>query len=351
MKFLFVGTNANLNLERIGGIESTMREFLSFLKKENHDVEVLIIAQKSEKEKFISTDFGDITVKSKSIAEARKYLFKDFDVINFLQTPFTNPFFALKFLLYKSFNKVTTTKFFFTYPTLYKYTFFQKLKLKLLIDTTFVFSKRLENIAKKIVKNVVFIYPPVAEQYIVLEKERNEENNQKRILFVGRLSKDKGLDIVIDVFKTLPKEKFYLSIIGYFSNEKDEKKYKEKLQNLKIDELKIVAHQRDKNQILPLNKYDILLLPYQELGPTLDTPLLILEGLSSNCKIITSNIEPLNYIKGNIFFVNDFSNPQAFSEKIEEIFEEKNLANTYDYSTDAFGKMYLSSLKGIKPNV
>ncbi len=351
MKFLFVGTNANINLEKIGGIESTMRELLSFLKKKNHDVEVLIITNEFEEEKVVSTSFGEIAVKTKSTIEARKYLFNNFDVINFLQTPFTNPFFALKFLFYKNFNKVATTKLFFTYPTLFQTTFLQKLKLKLLIDTTFVFSKRLENFAKNIVNNVVFLYPPVAKQYIVAGKSRSEENYKKRILFIGRLSEDKGLDVVIDVFKTLPKDKFYLSIMGYFSNKEDEKKYEEKLQNLKIDELKIVAHQKDKNQILPLDKYDILLLPYQDLGPTLDTPLLILEGLSSNCKIITSNIEPLNYINGNIFFVDNFSNSSAFVKKIEEVWNKKNIANTTDYSTTTFGNAYLNSLKEIGLNV
>jgi glycosyltransferase involved in cell wall biosynthesis len=139
--------------------------------------------------------------------------------------------------------------------------------------------------------------------------------------------------------------------MGYFSNKEDEKKYEEKLQNLKIDELKIVAHQKDKNQILPLDKYDILLLPYQDLGPTLDTPLLILEGLSSNCKIITSNIEPLNYINGNIFFVDNFSNSSAFVKKIEEVWNKKNIANTTDYSTTTFGNAYLNSLKEIGLNV
>jgi glycosyltransferase involved in cell wall biosynthesis len=349
MNFLFVGSKANLDLNRIGGIESTMRELLFFLKKRNHDITVLLIDLKLKKETMIISDLVEITVITTSITLARKHLFKKYDVINFIQTPFENPFFALSFLVYKTIKKKVTTKFFFTYPTLKNSTFLQKQKLKFLIDHTFVFSKRMETLAKHIVENVTMLYPPVSEFYI--KSSTRTTYSKTRILYAGRLSKDKGLDVLINVYKYLPRERYELGIIGYFTNHNDYENYFEKISNLKLDYLKIDSHNSKNKSPLPLDQYDILLLPYQDLGPTLDTPLLILEGLSSNCKVITSNIESLNSIEGNIYFVNDYSNYLSYIEMINNISDKENLKTIQDYSTNNFGEMYLQSLRSLGLNV
>jgi len=349
MKLLFVGSNANLNLNRIGGIESTIRELLFFLIERNNEIKVLLIDSNLRKETKIESDLGEIPVLVTNIGEARKHLLQNFDVINFIQTPFGNPLFALFFLFYKLFRKTITTKFFFTYPSLNKSTFLQKVKLKLLIDHTFVFSKRLEKEAKKIVKNVTFLYPPVSKHYInPIEKKHS---SKKSIFFAGRLSEDKGLDIVIKVFKDLPRENYYLGLIGYFANKIDSKKYLDELNDLKLNHIEIVSHINQNQSTLPLNEYDLLLLPYQDIGPTLDTPLLILEGLSSKCKVITSNIEPLNTIDGNIYFVDDFTNYIAFVDVINKASTGKLIKNINDYSTNNFGNCYLRTLKELDLNV
>lgn len=349
MKFLFIGSKANLDLNRIGGIESTMRELLIFLKKANYDIQVLLIDNKIKEETKFRTEFGEIPVTITNVLEIRKHLFKNYDVINFLQTPFENPFFALYFLGYKVIRKQFTTKFFFTYPTLKNSTFLQKLKLRLLINHTFVFSKRLEILAKQVVKNVTLLYPPVSEHYFKQSLKKTDSKN--RILFVGRLSKDKGIEIVINIFKNLPSNKYTFGIIGYFANNKDREKYEQKLYGLELDCIKIVSPTTENKSILPLNEYDLLLLPYQDLGPTLDTPLLILEGLSSNCKIITSNIASLNFIEGNIFFVDNYYDYLAFIEAINDVSNKENVKNIMNYSTNSFGNLYLKSLREMGLNV
>ncbi len=275
----------------------------------------------------------------------RKEIFKDFDIINFIQTPFENPFYSVRFLLMKSTKKVTTTKFFFTYPILAKYNFLQKLKIKFLIDHTFVFSKRLEVLAKLITNNVTFQYPPISQVYI--SKLAPPKGIKEKILFAGRLSRDKGLDVVLDVYKKLSKDKFYLGIIGYFSTDADKKYYEEKLKRVDLDFLqiispvtKLVAQNR-----LPLNEYNILLLPYQDLAPTLDTPLLILEGLSSQCKVITSDIGSLSSIKGNIFLVKEYTDSSKFLEMVNNVSEIKIKDEIIDcFSNEIFGNKYLKSL-------
>ncbi len=342
MKFAFVGSRANLDLERIGGIESTMRELVFFLLRKKHIVHLLIIDNQNKEQKIISTEFGEIRIIIANIKGIRKEMITGFNVINFLQSPFNNPIYALYFALQKTFGKFITTKFFFTYPTLKNSTVLQNLKLKILIDETFVFSKRLERLAKQIVKNVTMIYPPVSDNF---KNINNIENEKPKILFIGRLSKDKGLEVVKDIYSKLSRDKYSLTIMGYFANAKDKITYEHELQNLNLDYLKIVEHDAQNKTPFVLSDYDILLLPYQDLGPTLDTPLLILEGLSSGCKVVTSNLPPLNDITGNIYFVDKFKSSQSFIDKIGEVRDIKPKANYEDYSSETFGNKYLSSLR------
>lgn len=347
MKFAFVGSKANLEITRIGGIESTIRELVLFLNR-NHEIHILVIDQHEKSEKVFPTEYGDINITTADIGTIRTKIISEYDVVNFLQSPFSNPFYACYFLFQKTFKAFITTKFFFTYPTLKNSTFLQDLKLKFLIDETFVFSKRLKNLAKTKTRNITMLYPPVSSKF---KKGTKVSSDKKSILFVGRLSYDKGLDIVIDVFKQLSNKSFSLSIMGYFSSEDDKTQYEAELKKLKLDRLEIVQRNAENKTPYILNNYDILLLPYQDLGPTLDTPLLILEGLVSGCKIVTSNISPLNDIEGNIYFVDNHNNCKSFTNKILEIADLNDKVNANDYSSESFGKNYLAALKNRGLNV
>ncbi len=345
MKFLFVGSEKNLDLDRIGGIESVMRELISFLVRQGNKVEILLINDDKKDKKVFITENGDVPIFIMKKSEARKYILGNFDVINFLQSPFENPFFALRFFLMKKMKNTLAVKLYFTFPTVNNIDIQQKMKLKFLIDKTLVFSKRMENKLKKITKDVTFLYPPVSEYYI-----KNKRNNRKKekieILFAGRLSRDKGLEIVIDVFKELPDSEFSKNIIGYFADKSDEEKYLPRLQNINPDKLEIEEHKNENREraFLPLNQYDILLLPYQELGPTLDTPLLILEGLASGCIIVTSGIEPVSSIEGNIIFVKNFTESSQFIDAIKRIKNPESTRVASDFSSETFGEKYLKFL-------
>ncbi len=343
MKLLFVGSKDNLDLERIGGIESVMRRLLDFLKQKDFDISVLVIDSVHKENQFYQSAYGKIPIRTTDVKSARKFLLTEkFDVINFLKTPFENPIFALKFLFVKFKSGTITTKLFFTYPTVANLTFLQKLKLKLLIDETFLFSKRLEKEIRKFNNNVTFLYPPVSERFF--NKKHREKTSQKKILFVGRISADKGIEIVIDVFSNLDKRYFETGIVGYFSTEEDKEKYEKKIKNLNADYIQIGERKSGETKELNLREYDILLLPYQDLSPTLDTPLLLLEGLASGCKIVTSDIEPINEIKGNIYFVEDYKNSAEFIKITEEISEKESIDYNHEFSLEKVGANYLNSL-------
>ncbi|MCB0744742.1 MAG: glycosyltransferase, partial [Ignavibacteriae bacterium] len=119
------------------------------------------------------------------------------------------------------------------------------------------------------------------------------------------------------------------------------------IENLDLDNLDIKEHSTSntKKEYVALNEYDILLLPYQDLGPTLDTPLLVIEGLVSNCKVIVSNIGSLSNISGNLYFVDNIDCAKDYLDQIEKSSREELKPITYDYSVESFGNQFLETIK------
>jgi len=346
MKFLFVISNQT-DYFKIGGIENSIRELVSFLLKNGHQITIFQIGRK--KGKVYSEDkFGKIEIYygSKFIIRCRILVGK-FSVINFIQTPFENLVFILLFYIKKTLSKTITCKFFFTYPPFKKHIFFQSIKYKYLIDKCFAFSKRLASEVQSKTRNVTILFPPVSMYYNDLPKKK-EENSKTKILFAGRLSKDKGLDVVIDVYRNLDRNKYFLSICGYFANENDKLFYTPLINSLNIDYLDISDQKKVYKQIsyLPLHNFDILLLPYQDLAFTLDIPLLVLEGLVAGCNVVTSNIGDISLLEGNIYTVDNYSDCSNFSKMIRSSTNKEYKNGNYkQFLISSVGKRYLQSLK------
>ncbi len=193
---------------------------------------------------------------------------------------------------------------------------------------------------------VYFLYPPIKKYFFNL-KHSQPKNNKIRVMYAGRLSKDKGIDLVIDIFKCLDRNKYHLSLIGYFNNHKDIEKYKKTISTLQIDELDISesAKKSSLSSFPPYEHCDILLLPYQLLSPTLDLPLILLEGMVAGCKVITSKIGDIPHLKGNVYDVQDYTNARAFIDMIEKKSNVKIKKYNYkNISLDFIGKKYLDCL-------
>jgi len=346
MKFLFVISDQT-DYFKIGGIENSVKELVLFLLKNGHQITIFQIGRKKSKVCY-EDKFGkiDIYYGSKFIIRCR-ILAGKFNVINFIQTPFESLVFILLFYIKKTLSKTITCKFFFTYPPFKKHSFFQSIKYKYLIDECFAFSKRLASEVQSKTRNVTFLFPPVSMYYNGLPKKK-EENSKTKILFAGRLSKDKGLDVVIDVYRKLNREKYFLGISGYYTSDKDKSFYTKLINALDLDYLKVVGRVNNFNHssYLPLYNFDILLLPYQRLGLTIDIPLLVLEGLISGCNVVTSDIGDLSVLKGNIYTVDNYSDYNYFYKVIESLPKNKQTNGNYRQCLiNNVGEKYLYSLK------
>ena len=319
MKHCFVGLYKSIDMNRPGGVETVIRELTKALARGNNEIVVYII-DLGQNTVDRQTTNGVLIEKGNIDYIRTQLLKKTYDVVHFLHTPFNDPFFTLQFYFKKRKKAFLTTKFFLTYPIYRKYPFFEKIKYRYLIDKGIVFSKRLEIEAKKLTSDLIFLYPPVADIFFEM-RTRRKAIDKTRIAFLGRLSNDKGLDMVIRIFRLLNPDHYQMHIGGYFTNLDDEKKYMPRLSALKNVQLSIVPFAGDvtKSDYPDLSEIDILLLPYQSLAPTVDFPLLLMEGQVAGCQVIASNIGALSSLPGQLHLVDNYTSKQAFIDSIESI--------------------------------
>ena len=141
-----------------------------------------------------------------------------------------------------------------------------------------------------------------------------ERDSVKKILFVGRLDKAKGIDIIIDAFLNLPKDQFCLDIVG--SGEL-ETYVKEK----ECSNIKYWGFQNDVSSFY--QKADIFItLPTNEaFGLT------IIEAMRFSLPIISCKTGGINEIVKD--HVNGFLVPRNSNSIIEAIMEMKNNITLY----------------------
>ncbi len=144
---------------------------------------------------------------------------------------------------------------------------------------------------------------------------------EKQIIFVGRLSKEKGTESLIEISKILPPQ-FHLLIVGSGPMEKEIKK---------IDELYPNVHYLGylpKEELIPLIRGSIILIQ-PSLAEGISTTLL--EAMACKIPIIASDVggnKELVQNNQNGFLINPNS-PSILVEKILEISENESLQQKF----------------------
>ena len=168
--------------------------------------------------------------------------------------------------------------------------------------------------------------------YINTFKILNLERLDKRILFVGRNSDEKNLDIILNALKN---SQLTLDIIGKGFNKKLISKWKKKY-NFRINYLGVI---KNFNLSFIYNKYKVLILISKYEG----NPKTILEAMASGCLILGSNIKAIkNLIKNNTsnMLVNlNQDDVDTINTKIKKIlinFNKKNSFKNYIFIKNNF---------------
>ena len=184
-------------------------------------------------------------------------------------------------------------------------------KLAFLDARLYPFNGRLFCISPRLLREVegwsargALLLPPVPESFFLAleDKPRHEE---LRVNFIGRTELGKGIETVLALFTLLKNHpQVQVAIYGYHRpNSTPSVQVHEELSRQTDIPYFYTPYEGytpevDENMGRLLMDTDILVLPYQRISSTIDTPLLLLEGMASLCAVATSPLGDIPTIYG-----------------------------------------------------
>lgn len=315
MKIAFLGLNGTFDYYQIGGTDSFIRRLIDGLLCLNKDLEISCIYYNSSElskirhgPRFTSKYFPTFKEALHHISTSRY-----FHVI----TVYLLPKDRLNFAGFrKDMSSVTFHNIVFFYPDsiIKRFLKFSEHYLFPYNGKTFCVSRRQFRYLKRITKNVVYLPPPVPEDYFLSLHEK-PENEKIKITFLGRIDHRKGIEEVIHLFDEMNDDPlFECAIYGIvIPQDKNVLDIHNRLRSqfkIKFIELNRGAYSPEVDCMVKsvLKASDIFIQPYKTLDSTVDTPLLLLEAMASLCAVITTPLGNITEIYGRSDFVIDKNN-------------------------------------------
>lgn len=153
-------------------------------------------------------------------------------------------------------------------------------------------------------KRALLLLPPVPEEYF-LSLQDKPRHDRMNIVYLGRVDSGKGIAMAIALFKYLGRStEFESRICGYPWKHNPESM---RLHNELLAQDDIFYTPTDFTAYSPkvddkvheiLRETDVLFLPYDKLSSTIDTPLVLLEGIAHLCAVVTRPLGNLPEIYG-----------------------------------------------------
>jgi len=173
----------------------------------------------------------------------------------------------------------------------------------------FTISPRLNREASRGTNRVIQIWPSVPDNYFLSPQVKSTKNGLQ-VCFIGRLDPGKGIYEALDILRFFQQHFGATCLIYglYSENSPDTMTLHQRLQD--TPEVTYIAMKReaysedieDKMRQV-LHQTDILVLPYRTLSSSIDTPLLLLEGMASLCAIITTDQSHIPEVYGHSPFL------------------------------------------------
>lgn len=361
MRIAFFGLNTAFNYSQIGGVESFIRRLSAELIKNNVEVDYILYNENID---TVLTPLKGLTLRYfKTFDRALKATMSGYDHVI---TIYLSPRDRLQYIFFrKKYNKSTFFHFiYFSWPDLLikRSLYFTEAMFFPYNGKLFCISKRQFEYVRRWANNVVYLLPPVPDNYF-LKLEEKPINEKIRITFLGRVDPGKGINEVIEIFKTLKgNDKFDCSIYGiHIPEHKESFKIHNFLKNQ--DEIKYIEVERKKyspevEEMVRdvLKNTDILILPYKKLSSTIDTPLTLLEAMASLCVVITKpfgNIPDIygkskfiipseNFVNNTLNLLNSITYDDLIEER-KRIYEQNNIL---DFKTSSIVKKFLEAING-----
>lgn len=184
-------------------------------------------------------------------------------------------------------------------------------------------SHRLASCAARFRNKAAFLLPPVPQEYYCPIDARTQNSNPPLVVtYVGRLEEGKGIKEAIEILETLAlNDRFECRLYGYsFEGDRLADDYHKRLtENDKILYQKLThkswSPDIEKQLGDALRETDFLLLPYQTVSSSIDTPLLLLEGMANLCCCITRPLAEIPELYGRSPFLIDAPSAGDFASR------------------------------------
>lgn len=185
---------------------------------------------------------------------------------------------------------------------------------------------------KNVNKNITIVNPGVDTNFYKPNLSLKKNN---RVLFVGRLQKIKGTEVLLRCFDTLKQERYKFIVVGDGEEMEEIKKY---IQEKSISNVELKGELTEKEVLLEYQKATVFLLPSLSEG----FPLTILEAMACGLPVVASNVGDVTKIivDGNNGFVVKPGVVSLFAEKIKLILNNQDMAQKMSKNNILKAKQY-----------
>ena len=360
MKIAFLGLKQAFDYFQIGGTENFVRRLAIKLLEEGHKVDYLLYRADEDRELVqygINLRYIKTFDNALDLIKTEKYE----HVISIYLLPKDR----IKYAIFrkKTYKWIKFHLIYFNWPdsVIKRYLYLNEAKFFPYNGKLFCISKRQYDYVSRWTKNAVYLLPPVPKGYF-LKSEEKPINKKIKITFLGRIDPGKGIGEVIEIFKALKNDnRFDCSIYGIHIPEHKESvqvhNWLKSQNDIKYIEVDRQRYSPDVDKMVRnvLKETDILILPYQKLSSTIDTPLTLLEAMASLCVVITKpfgNIPDIygesqfiisreNFMKDTIDILKGISYEDILKER-ERIYSRNNNLN---FESSNVAKRFLHAIK------
>jgi glycosyltransferase involved in cell wall biosynthesis len=303
MKIAFFGTHLSFDYFKIGGVESFGRRLATTLVKKGHQADFLV--------------YGGPTSRSQTVGPGINFqegcaaLRKNYEHVLTMHLLAPD---RLRYLSFRQRNchRLRFHKIYFSWTDspIRRQAEFLDARLLPYNGRLFCISRRQFDYVSRWSDRAVLLLPPVSEPYFI--PPENKPNHDKlKITYIGRTESAKGVEEVINLFTKLMNSSVRTEIHGFHHG--SQKSSVQIHEWLKVQKdisyfhtpFEGYSEEMEDNLIRTLKDTDILLLPYVKLSSTIDSPMLLLEGMASLCTVIAPAEGSIPFIYGSSPFLYD----------------------------------------------